>query len=204
VTTFRVTTTSSLTDAIAHLQARGRLHPSHTYTNTNTFGPCAFGPCAFGPRAFKHQHLWPLRLWPLRLGPSCSPGGSTAVAHQHDLTMHEKPHYQRFLPNDRCVFQRNTQGTKHPPKNGTRVLGLPTKDCARDCNNHKQMCARLSAIDVTAKTFFDRLYLILWLFQIAPLVNCPYLPTTPTIHCTTISRFLCNFFPRMTEGWEAD
>ena len=68
------TTTSSLTGARARLQAQGRLHPSYTHTNTNTFGPCAFGPCAFDPRAFKHQHLRPLRLWPLRLGPSCSPG----------------------------------------------------------------------------------------------------------------------------------
>jgi len=78
------TTTSSLTGARTRRQARGRLHPSYTHTNTNTFGPCAFGPCAFGPctfgpgafgpRVFKHQHLRPLRLRPLRLAPSCSPG----------------------------------------------------------------------------------------------------------------------------------
>jgi len=30
-----------------------------------------------------------------------------------------------------------------------------------------------------------------------PWVNCPYAPTTPPIHFTTISRFLSNFFPRM-------
>jgi len=28
-------------------------------------------------------------------------------------------------------------------------------------------------------------------------LNCPYAPTTPTVHSTTISRFLCNFFPRI-------
>jgi len=92
------TTTSSLTDARAHLQARGHLHPSYTYK--------------------KNQ---PLRLRPLRLQPSClqtpTPSAlalsalapwalvlswsSTAVAHRHDLTMHEKPHYQRFLSSDR-------------------------------------------------------------------------------------------------------
>jgi len=33
--------------------------------------------------------------------------------------------------------------------------------------------------------------------KLAPLVNSPNAPTTPTIHCTTISRFLCNVFPRM-------
>jgi len=49
---------------------------------------------------------------------------------------------------------------------------------------------------VTEKTFFERLYLFLGLRKFAPWVNCPYAPTTPTIHCTTISRFLCNFFPR--------
>ena len=45
--------------------------------------------------------------------------------------------------------------------------------------------------------FFESLHLVLGLRKIAPWVNCPYAPTTPTIHSTTISRFLCNFFPRM-------
>jgi len=69
----------------------------------------------------KHQHLRPLRLRPLRLRPSClqtptpsalapsalAPSAlvlswsSTAVAQRHDLAMHEKPHYQRFLLSDR-------------------------------------------------------------------------------------------------------
>ena len=57
------------------------------------------------------------------------------------------------------------------------------------------MCSQLSAIDVTAKTFFERLYLVLVLRIIAPWVNCPHAPTTPTIHPTFISRFLCNFSP---------
>jgi len=51
----------------------------------------------------------------------------------------------------------------------------------------------ISAIDVTVKTFFERLYLVLGLRKIAPWVNCPYAPTTPTLHSTAISRFLCNF-----------
>ena len=55
----------------------------------------------------------------------------------------------------------------------------------------------MSAINVTAKTFFERLYLVLGLQKIAPRVNCPYAPTTPTVHSTTVSRFLCYFFPRM-------
>jgi len=53
---------------------------------------------------------------------------------------------------------------------------------------------QLSAVRVTGKTLFERLYLVLGLRKIAPWVNCPYAPTSPTIHCTNISRFLCNFF----------
>jgi len=81
-------------------------------------------------------------------------------------------------------------------KVGKRVPGLPIRDCARSFNNRAQMCAQLNAIDVTAKTFFERLYLVLGLRKIAPLVNCSYASTTLIIHFTTISRFLCNFFPR--------
>jgi len=55
----------------------------------------------------------------------------------------------------------------------------------------------MSTIDVTAKTFFERLYLVLELRQIALCVSCPYAPTTLPIHITIISRFLSNFFPRM-------
>jgi len=68
----------------------------------------------------KHQHLMPLCLRSLRLRPSnlqmptisvlapLAPGpwalvlswSSTAVTLWHDLTMHRKPHYHRFLPSD--------------------------------------------------------------------------------------------------------
>jgi len=55
----------------------------------------------------------------------------------------------------------------------------------------------MSAIDVTAKTLFERLYLVLGMGTFGPWVNCPYAPTTLTVHSTTISRFLSNFSPRM-------
>ena len=55
----------------------------------------------------------------------------------------------------------------------------------------------MNAIYVTANTFFESLYLVLGLRKIAPGVNCRYAPTTPTVHSTTISRFQCNFFPRV-------
>jgi len=79
----------------------------------------------------------------------------------------------------------------------TRVPGLPIRDCARGCTNSGQSRPMMSAIDVTAKTFFERLYLVLGLGTFGPSVNYPCAPTTPTVHSTTISRFLCNFFPRM-------
>jgi len=41
------------------------------------------------------------------------------------------------------------------PSEGT---GLPIRDCARVCNNRAQICAKLSEIDVTGKTFFERFY----------------------------------------------
>jgi len=86
---------------------------------------------------------------------------------------------------------------KHTPAE-RRVPGLPIRDCTRGCNNCGPTQPKLSAIDVTGNTFFERLHLVLGFRKFAPWVNCPYAPTTPTIHCTTISRFLCNFFPRMT------
>jgi len=70
------------------------------------------------------------------------------------------------------------------------------RECARDYKDRAQMCPQLNAIDVTVLTF-ERLYLVPGLGTFGPEVNCPYAPTTPPIHCTTISRFLCIFFPQM-------
>ena len=78
-----------------------------------------------------------------------------------------------------------------------RVPGLRIRDCTRDCNNCVHMRAQISAIDVTKKILFQRLYLVSGMSTFGPWVDCPYAPTTPTIHNTTISRNLCNFFPRM-------
>ena len=70
------------------------------------------------------------------------------------------------------------------------VPGLPIRDCARSCNSSEHMRTTMCATHVTAKTFFERFYLVLGLRQIALWVNCPYAPTTLPIHITTISRFL--------------
>ena len=79
-----------------------------------------------------------------------------------------------------------------------RIPGLPIRDCARGCNICVNMRAQMSAIDVTKKILFERLYLVSGIRTFAPWVNRPYAPTTPTVHSTTISRFPWNFFPRMT------
>jgi len=75
-----------------------------------------------------------------------------------------------------------------------RVPGLPIRDCARGCNICVDMRAQMSAIDVTNKILFERLYLVSEIHTFAPWVNCPYAPTTLTVHSTTISRFPWIFF----------
>ena len=78
-----------------------------------------------------------------------------------------------------------------------RVPGLPIRDYTRGCNNSVHTCAQMSAMDVTKKIRFERLYLISGMDTFGPWVNCPYAPTTLIVYLTIISRFLCNFFPKM-------
>ena len=78
-----------------------------------------------------------------------------------------------------------------------RLPGLPIRDCARSCNSSTPRCTKVSAIDMTAKTFFERLYLVLWLVLICALSQLSVCSHTPTVHATTISRFPCKFFPRI-------
>jgi len=80
---------------------------------------------------------------------------------------------------------------------GVRVPELHISDCARGCNHRDQSWPMLHAIDVTANTFFERLYLVPGLREIALWVNCLFACTIPTVQPTTIARFLCNFFLRM-------
>jgi len=64
---------------------------------------------------------------------------------------------------------------------GTLVQVLPTGDCAGSSNNLVPRGAKLSAIDETAKAFFERLYFVLGLSPFEPRVNCPYAPTPPPL-----------------------
>jgi len=53
---------------------------------------------------------------------------------------------------------------------------------------------KLSAIAVAEKTLFERLYLVPGLRKFAPWVNCPYAPTTPTIHFYNYFSISVQFF----------
>jgi len=74
-----------------------------------------------------------------------------------------------------------------------RVPGLPIRDCEESCNCWVPRRSKMSAIDMTAKKFFEHLYLVPGLGTFGPRINCFYASTTPTVHSTTISRFPCKF-----------
>jgi len=69
-----------------------------------------------------------------------------------------------------CIREKKKWRDIHQPFYGTwvadfmlrqdagRVPGLPIGDCARGCKNRAQICAQLSAIYVTEKRLFERLY----------------------------------------------
>jgi len=59
-----------------------------------------------------------------------------------------------------------TQGTAGG--RGQEGTGLPIRYCASSCHNRGPMRLKLSAIDVTAKAIFERLYLVLGLRKFAP------------------------------------
>ena len=79
----------------------------------------------------------------------------------------------------------------------TRVPRLPMRDCAGSCNSGVPRRCKVSAIDVTANTFFERLYLVLELAPTGALSQLSVSSHTPTVHSTTLFRFPCNFFRRM-------
>ena len=75
------------------------------------------------------------------------------------------------------------------------VPGLPIGDWAGSSNNLVPRGTKLSAIDMTAKTIFECMYLILGLRQFAPWVNCPYAPTPPPLTQQLFLDFCAIFFP---------
>jgi len=60
-----------------------------------------------------------------------------------------------------------------------RVPGLPIRDCVGSCNSSVHKSTTVSEIDVTVKTFFKPLCLVLGLSPFEPRVKCPCTPTPP-------------------------
>ena len=63
----------------------------------------------------------------------------------------------------------------------TRVMGLCIRDCAEKCDSYVPRCTKVSAIDVTAWTIFERLCLVPGLGKFGPWINCPCAPTPPPL-----------------------
>jgi len=71
-----------------------------------------------------------------------------------------------FHGNSNVIMTRQTCG-QHSSRVAVRVSGLPIRDCSGSCNRSLPRCTNVSAIDVTAKKFLERLYLDLGLRQFA-------------------------------------
>ena len=72
------------------------------------------------------------------------------------------------------IFQKSTVAQ--------RVPGLPIRDCAGSSNNRGPRWPKLIAVDVTAKTFFERLYLVSGLTPIYAPCNNALGAHTHTVH----------------------
>ena len=75
-----------------------------------------------------------------------------------------------------------------------RVPGHPIGNCAGSSNNLVPRGAKLSAIDVKAKAFFERLYLVLGLAPICALSQLSVCSHAPTVYSAANSQFSCSFF----------
>jgi len=79
----------------------------------------------------------------------------------------------------------------------TKLPGLPIRDYAGGQNNCVPRRLKMSAIDVTAKEFFERLYLVPRLRQFALIVTMPSASTPPLLTRRLFLDF-SSFFPRVT------
>jgi len=85
----------------------------------------------------------------------------------------------------------------------TWVPGLPIRDDAGGHNNclPTRRC-KMSAMLVTAKAMFERLYLVPGLVPICALCHHALGAHTPTAHAPAISQFPCNFFPEWSLNYD--
>jgi len=78
-----------------------------------------------------------------------------------------------------------------------RVPGLPIRTCADISNNLVPRGTKVSATNVEAKAFFERLYLVPGLRKIAPFVTMPSAPTSPHLSICDYFSILVQFFSRV-------
>ena len=90
------------------------------------------------------------------------------------------------------IFRRVLFVSTKPP---TRVPLFPIRDFAGSCNSCAQMCHMSSTTNVTAVTFFERLYLVPGLRKFVPWINCPCAPTPPPFTEQLLLDFRTNFPP---------
>jgi len=98
----------------------------------------------------------------------------------NDLSLSPDYEFGHFDPKHRCFMELYNHGLLQSPQ-PKRVPGLPLGYCAGSFNNLVPRDTKLSAIDLTAKVFFERVYLVLGLSPFEPRVNCPYAPTPPLL-----------------------
>jgi len=75
----------------------------------------------------------------------------------------------------------------------------PIRDCVGSPNNLAPGCPKLSAIHVTAKAIFERLYLVPGPRQFAPFVIVLMHPHSHPLTLQLISRFFCLFIKKIPE-----
>jgi len=147
-----------------------------------------------------------IKTWNKHRHHASAASGSAFACHALTSSLKTPPAYARAQGKPRLNYKHARRqgfyyliqlGFLFQREHAERVLELPIRDCARGCNNCVHTRAQMSAIDVTENILFERLYLVSGMGTFGPRVNCPYAPTTLTIHSTTISGFLCNFFRRM-------
>ena len=78
---------------------------------------------------------------------------------------------------------------------GRRVTGLPIRGCTESPNNLVSRDVKINATAMTAKGFFESLYLVPGLHQLLPFVTMPSKPTFPPLAWRLFLDFRAIFFP---------
>jgi len=115
------------------------------------------------------------------------------------------PHIPATLVPRNVGISGGCGGLNLPRPLRTWVPGLPIQDDAGGHNNCLPSRFKMSAILVTAKAMFERLYdLVPGLVPICALCHHALGAHTPTAHAPAISQFPCNFFPEWSLNYDVN